>query len=614
MLYAQVVFKFSVEGPFDYRVPEGLAAKIRPGSRVWVFFCNRKSVGYVVRLLPQTSIKNPKNIIEVIDDIPVLDEGMLLLTKNIADYYCCSWGEAIDTSLPESIRCGRKLLSINYPTVVKAPSRFEVEFLHDLEGGNRWGFYLDEIRKTLSNKQQVIAVFADITDLLKAREFFTAQLNVPISVLYRKQPKGLEEWSRIKAGEIDLVLGTRSAVFAPLANPGLIVIDNEDSYAYKQDQVPHYHARTVAFLRSKIIQCRLILGSASLSAESFHLAQAGVLKYTCLGQTVQVPDVLTVDTRGQYLFAPKRGEIFLQYICDNIRSTLENKGKSLIFLNRKGFATYAACQHCGESLKCPRCSINLVYHFGSNMLRCHYCNFKMTPPKICAKCNSGYIKYSGAGTEKVESELHRLFPQAKIKMIAGDENSSIDQADIFVSTESVTRSIDLKFDLTVVMQVDNLLNHVDFRSAEKTFRILTNLLHLTAKRMIIPTALPHHHCFLALARSKPDLFYLKELEQRKSLGFPPYRHLCIIKLRGKKAEKVESLSEELFICLNKWNKNKNIEIISNSPGQPEKLRDNFYWRILIKCLRPEELTEFLKISLKKIKHSGIIITVDMDPV
>jgi primosomal protein N' (replication factor Y) (superfamily II helicase) len=293
--------------------------------------------------------------------------------------------------------------------------------------------------------------------------------------------------------------------------------------------------------------------------------------------------------------------------------SLNNKEKILLFLNRLGFATAASCISCGATLKCPRCSINLVFHYKENSLNCHYCNFKMLPPKLCPACNAGYLHYRGTGTEKIESELSRIFPQAKIKELDIRKDKDISGADIFVASQSVIKEAGLDFGLSGVLSIDNTLNHADFRSSEKAFAILSGLLALTEKKMVIQTSLPKNHIFTALINDDPGLFYAKELRERKELKFPPFRHFGLLKLRGKNADRVGLAAKALFDKLTKDN-NKDTQALSVNPGTPVKLRNNYYWQILLRAKSAPEIGKFLKRSLHGLRHSGIIVTIDIDPI
>ncbi|MFA5410462.1 MAG: primosomal protein N' [Candidatus Omnitrophota bacterium] len=615
MLYAKIVLGLPVEGPFDYSVPEKFTPKIKAGMRARVSFGTRKMTGYIVGVTKKTGIKNIKPLSEIIDRSPVLDKHMLLLTKRISGYYCCSWGEAIETALPEQLRIGRIMPETGETLNKPGKSNPEVILIHDLKGNERWNTYFDNIKEALKNNKQTIVLLPDKKNVLRVKQAMEDKFNCPIGVLFRKEPRELDEWVKIKEGKFNIVLATRSGIFAPLKDLGLVIIDDEQDSVYKQDQVPHYHAREAAFMRINIEKAKLVLGSSAPSLESFYLAKKAKIKYNFIPGTDGFPEIKIIDTRHLALQARRKNIFFSKYLEDAIISCLNSKGKILLFLNRRGFATFASCRHCGITLKCPRCNINLVYHFGENILNCHYCNFKMPAPEICPNCNSGYIRYSGTGTEKIESELTRIFPGARIKRWESSCTLDIQEADIFIATQAIIKEADYRFDLIAVLSIDNSLNRVDFRSAEKTFQMLAGLLGLAQRQLIVQTNSPKHHCFRALESNNIGLFYEEELKERRQLNFPPYQHLGIVKLRSKNEPRVKQAANQLFAKLNKDNhKNKALKIISLNPAQPAKLRGNFYWQILIRAKSPQELAGFLKINLKNFPHSGIIVTVDIDPI
>ena len=616
MLYAKVVLGLAVEGPFDYIVPAYLEKDIAPGVRVWVTLRNRKTIGYVVGLTRKTEIKKLKKILNTIDDYPILDKNMLALTKELSVYYCCSWGEAICTALPQALRKGRgigdnKIALTNSCSQKDSPGLILV---HDLDGRARWDIYLKEIRQTLDNKKAVIVLLPDFNSLLRAQETLAAGLGIKPVLLYRKQANELAQWLKVKTGEAKIVLGTRSAIFAPFNNLGLVIIDEEQDQAYKQDQVPHYNPREVGSMRARCQGSRLILGSSSPSLESLYLVKTNKAKYILIPGKNDFPEVKIVDIKHLPFQDRKRNFAFSKILEDSVSSVLGLKGKVLLFLNRRGFATLASCNNCGLSLKCPRCNINLVYHFKDNVLNCHYCNFKTSPPTICPNCNAGYIRYSGLGTQKLESELSRVFAQARIKRLEGHLDFDIKDADIIVATSSIIKQTGYNFDLIGVLYIDNSLNRIDFRASEKAFDLLIGLMKLTDKKLIIETRIPQHHCFQALLSKDINKFYDEELRQRRELGFPPYRHMVLVKLRGVNPDKVKGASSLLFQQLSVSCKDKGVKIVSVNPAQPSKLRGNFYWQVLINTDNAKKASAFLKRNLKDFSRSGIIVTVDVDPV
>ncbi|MDP3042508.1 MAG: primosomal protein N' [Candidatus Omnitrophota bacterium] len=603
MLYANVVFGLPIDGPFDYIVPVGLEGKISIGARAWVNFRNKKEVAYVVGLNNKTKIKKLKEIVSVIDFFPVLNGAMLQLTKELSEYYCCSWGEAIDAALPDETRKG-KINDRKIETVPFIPILLEKEKENRplfVQGQDRIPVYLREIKKVLAAEKSVIILCSNIPAVERLKEIIQNSLGKEVFIAFRKQPKELEVWEKIRQAGYCVVVGTRSSVFSPVNNLGVIIIDQPEDSVYKQEQSPHYHACQVGLMRAEICGAKVILGSHCLSLESFYLLQKGELDLEIIPPKLTYPQVKVIDVRRLAYAERKNKPMFSKFLLDAIQLALVEKGKVLLVVNRKGFATTVACHDCGSALKCPRCNINLVLHFELDKLKCHHCNFEMPVPKICPDCNAGYIKYFGLGTEKVESELARIFPQARLGQ------------DIVVATSAIINHQELNFDLIGVMVIDNSLNRVDFRAAEKTFALLAGLVSLTAKKMIIQSANVNHHCFQALIKNDPQIFLKEELRQRKQLNFAPFKHMILLKIRGVDLEKVKKAAQDLFQRLNKI-KTASLKLLSLNPGQPAQLRGNFYYQILMRSPSVEKASHFLKLHLKETHLSGIIVTVDVDPV
>jgi len=614
MLFAKVVLGLHVEGPFDYIVPESLSKKIESGMRVGVNFANRKMTGYVIGLTRKSKIKKLKAIEILIDNVPLLDKQALLLTKKVAEYYCCSWGEAIETALPDALRRGRKISFKQADKDQGVKPKEETVLLHDPDMQSRWSAYIKYIREAQEADQRCLIIVPDRSSLLAAERLIQSEFNSCFSTIYRNKPGELNEWVKIKSGEAQIVIGMRSAVFAPLKNPGLIIIDQEQDFVYKQDQVPHYHAREVAYIRNKLNKGRLILGSSCPSLESFYKTTTGEAKYKFFSRKNNLPEIKVVDSSSAAVRFNSKKSFLPKYLQDSMYSSLSLGEKVLLFLDRKGFATTATCSSCNAILRCPRCNINLVYHYKDKLLSCHFCNFKSPLSNLCPICNAGYIKFTGVGTEKAESELSRIFPTARISRIDNQGSNTIAEADLFLSTRSIIQHSANKFDFIAAPFIDNSLNRVDFHASEKTFCLLNGLLDLAKKKFLIQTAFPQHHCFQALLKNDLQSFYGQELKQRKQLEFPPYKHLVIVKIRGKVEEKVKEKGADLFKYLKGRKKDKSIKIISLNPGQPAKLRGNFYWQIILSSKDVKKVNRFLKISLKNFPHSGLIVTVDVDPI
>lgn len=618
MLYAKIVFGLPVEGPFDYIIPKEFEKDAGAGSRVIVTLGRKKNLGYITAITSKTRIKNVKPIMRLLDSSPILDTGFLSLTKELSEYYCCSWGQAIDTALPESLK---KLKSITLLTtgindsINKKDATNRILLVHCPDTEKRWNeVYFKEIKNTLNNNESIIILLPDKSVISKIYQLITTNFNCPVAILTRNQPDELNIWLSLKQNSSGIIIGTRSAVFAPVHNLGLIIIEEENqAYGYKQDQTPHYDARIVSYMRSRIDNASLILGSSLPSLESVYLARDKKLEYIYLPSGKKQPEIKLLDMKGLPVTSPRKNIILAKYLQDSITHALDNKTKILLFLNRLGFATTALCPGCKTILRCPRCGINMAFHYTENILSCHRCNYKIPPPEICPNCNSNYINYLGAGTEKVESEIARIFPKARIHLFKPEDDINILNADIYIASQSITKSTKSHFGLIGILTIDNSLNQVDFRAPEKTFNLLFNLIKLTDNQIIIQTNQAWHYCFKALSQDSADLFYDTELKQRKELKLPPFSHLAAVKIRGKNEEKVKLISNSLYTNLTAVN-HKEIDILSLMPAYPPKLRENYYWQIVLRAKSPIKISKFLKSSLKKFAHSGIIITVDVDPI
>ena len=616
MVFAKVVLGLPIEGPFDYLIPTELESKVKIGARCSVPFRNRKMVGFIVGLSGQTDIKKVKPVYDIIDEAPLLNNEMLILTREVSNYYFCSWGEAIETALPKGLRLARAVdwkpenqFSEKHPKNIKS----RTTLIHDLSKDTRWQIYLERINENIKNNKTVIFLTPYIEYAIEFQKILKTSLNQDIALLHSQQTvcEGISEWGKIKNNQIKIVVGTRLAVFAPVNNLGLIIIDNESDESYKQEGTPHYNARDVAFMRAKINKADLLLADTSPSLETYYLVKKKKYEYIFIGRS-GYPEIKIIDMKRGRFYKRKRPLISLQ-LQNILTESLERKEKIIIFLNRKGFATCAVCPNCSTTLRCSRCNVNLVYHFKEDKLICHYCNQKTEVPRLCPACNASYIRYSGTGTEKIESELSRIYPKAKISIIDNATKVIPRDADILVSTAFIFKHRPINFDLIIVSSIDNTLNRADFRATEKAFAQLVELVTLNPKKLIIQTFIPGHYCFSAIKELEEGLFYKKELTLRKQLNFPPFSHITLIKVRGKNRDRVKEGAQSLFDKLNKANCDKAIRIVSCFPGQPSKLRGNFYWQILIKSKRIEKISEFLKKCLKGFSHSGIIVTVDVDP-
>jgi len=622
MRYAKVITPIPVEESFDYIIPKSILKEIKIGCRVFVPFRNRKLIGYVVGFSNKTKAKKLKPILRLIDNQPFLDREFLSLTKQISNYYCCTWAEAIETALPVSIRKGKAIKISNQTTTYlspsclqQAPSKFGVVLLHDLDGNKRYDIYFEEIEKTLNLNKSIIFLCPQVWQVLKVADLLQKRFGQKIAIIHRNLSKKEEiaNWIQMKGGEIKICLGTRSAVFAPLPDLGLIILDCEEDESFKQNQKPFYHAREVAIMRAKRENIKVILGSVSPSLESYYLAKKRRYRLINLERSKKFPEVKIVNMSRDFL-EKRRRDILSKFLEIRMSQYLTEKKKILIFLNRRGFAIYSHCKVCGFILKCPRCNVSLTYIFEKKKLICNYCNYSLDPPNLCPNCNSSYIRYKGFGLEKLESQLHLFFPQSKIVRLEKGYRADLSNLDILISTKEVLKEEFMKeFDLLGIVLADQSLNLVDFRASEKTFSLFYKLLLLCRESAVIQSYIPQHYTFKYLSKNDYVGFYKEELRQRRSLNFPPFRHIILIKLRGEKESSLIRKSNSFFEKLKRNIKDRDTEIFCPSPDYPSKLRGKFRYRILIKTKNPEKLSLLLKGILRDFSHYRIVITVDVDP-
>ena len=666
-MYADVVINRPIKGPFTYSVPESLKEDIEIGSVVEVSFGNKVVIGYVIGLSDKCDIEKIKPVNSIIDKTLSIDSKMLELTRWISDYYYSSWGEAISAAIPSVVKKGASGKRQRKEKHNEKEEEFEfidgtnehlvpneeqqhaldsiinlmdsrihkVFLLHGVTGSGKTEVYLQSIAHALKLGLSSIVLVPEISLTPQTVARFKARFGDKIAILHSRLigSKRISEWQRISSGAAQIVIGARSAIFAPVKNLGLVVVDEEHETSYKQEDVPRYNARDVAIKRAELSGAIVILGSATPSLESFYAAKNGRFVLIELSERIDsrlLPEVDIVDMREEMTRA-KRIPIFSQKLKEWIEKDIVEKKQVILFLNRRGFSTFISCRKCGYVIKCKRCSVSLIYHFDKKKLACHHCGFNMEPPEICPECNEAYLKYWGLGTEKVESELHRIFPAARIARMDTDstyKRGSHDKVlskfkdghiDILIGTQMIAKGLDFpKVTLVGVISADTALNLPDFRSAERTFNLLTQVAGRAGRsdlggRVIIQSYTPQHYSIQAAKTHDYNTFYDKEISLRKELYLPPFCHMVSLTLRGRKEERVFKASDNLKNNLEKESKAKNIEILGPAPAPISKMKGMYRWSIFLRSETSEAITSILKKALNKNKSSGIIITVDVDP-
>jgi len=660
-MYANVVLGLPIEGPFTYKLPDGLIDKACAGKRAWVPFGSRRLIGYIVEIVDNTKVKNIKDIYSIIDENPVLSEDLLKIAKWISDYYFCSWGEAVEAALPSTLKKGKshmrppQLEPEDYiePTEHLPPTeeqgkalktvwhdieknKHNVYLLHGVTGSGKTEVYLQAIAKALDKKKTSIVLVPEISLTPQAIERFKARFKEHVAVLHSHltQAQRFSEWNKIKSGESSIVVGARSAVFAPVKNLGLIVVDEEHEASYKQQDAPRYHARDVAVKRAYLNDAVVILGSATPSLESYYNARSGSYKFLNLTKRTQarpLPGVQVIDMR-HYMNNSRRQAMLSRPLQEAIKSALDKKEQAILFLNRRGFATFMNCRKCGFVIKCKHCEVSLTYHFQSGELVCHWCGFKQKPPNICPKCSSSYINYFGTGTEKVESEISRLFVSARVNRMDTDATSKrgshkmiLDgfksgHTQLLVGTQMIAKGLDFPgVTLVGVVSADSTLHIPDFRSGERTFSLLTQVSGRAGRgsiigKVLVQTFTPEHYAITLAAKHDYVGFFEKEIELRKELKLPPYSHIVKITFRSKSSAKAFESASKLAAKLTE-KKDKNIfSVAGPAVSWMSRLRKEYRWDVILKAKHAEDAVNLLRRALSGFKKASTVkMAVDVDP-
>lgn len=494
---------------------------------------------------------------------------------------------------------------------------FGAFLLFGVTGSGKTEVYLGAIASALAAGRQAVTMVPEISLTPQMIGLFRERFGSQVAVLHSGLAgrERYEEWRRVKEGKAPVVLGTRSAVFAPLLRPGLFILDEEHEPSYKQDDHLRYHAREIAIKRAQLSGAAVVLGSATPSLESWYRSGRGgpykLLKLPHRIDKKPLPHVTVVDLR-QELKEGNRG-IFSRPLVAAVFDRLSKGEQTILFLNRRGYATFVVCRECGHVLKCGRCDISLTYHL-DGVLRCHYCNFSTRLPAGCPGCGSGYIRHFGAGTQKVEDEAAKIFSGARILRMDSDSTAQRGshekilgtfrrgQADILIGTQMIAKGLDLpKVTLVGVVNADTTLFMPDFRAAERTFQLLTQVAGRTGRgelpgEVLVQTYCPDHYSIVAAARHDAEGFYRVELPLRKSLGYPPFSYLArILFTHGDEGESSKGalLAKEILDKKLSWHDNF-IEVLGPAPATLSRIKGRFRWQLVIKGPRRAELRDIIR--------------------
>lgn len=509
--------------------------------------------------------------------------------------------------------------------------------LEGITGSGKTEVYLQAIAQLLKQGKTAIMLVPEIALTPQMVERFKSRLGDAVAVLHSGLSQGekYDEWRKIERGEAQVVVGARSAIFAPLKNIGVIIVDEEHEASYKQDEAPRYHARDLAIWRSQYHHCPVVLGSATPSLESRARAQKEVYRLLKLNQraktSAQLPQIEVVDMRTE--FANKKYQTFSRPLQEKITDRLARKEQIVLLLNRRGYSSFMMCRDCGYVLPCPNCDISLTLHMDTKTMRCHYCGHEEHIPHRCPNCNADKIRYYGTGTQKVEEELKELFPEARVLRMDVDTTRKKGahekiltlfgekKADILLGTQMIAKGLDFP-DITLVgvLNADTALNLPDFRSSERTFQLLTQVSGRAGRaektgEVVIQTFNPEHYA-IQLAQSQDyEDFYQKEMWMRHQSGYPPYyftvKITCSHPEEQVAAQKMFAIARDLQQELSPQS-----ILLGPAPSAILRVKNRYYYQLIIKYKNEPQLPALLTRLLDQSQidqRKGLYVSIDQEP-
>ncbi len=513
--------------------------------------------------------------------------------------------------------------------------------LHGITGSGKTEVYLRLIGETIKAGRRVIVLVPEIALTPQMMEWYHKRFGGKAALIHSRLSDGerYDQWEGIIKGHYDIVIGARSAVFAPFDNIGLIIIDEEHEHTYKSESAPRYVTHNVAARRCQYHGGLLVFGSATPSMETYHSVAGGKTGLVELKERVgggRLPRVEIVDMRREL----KEGNrsIFSKKLSEEITKVLNNRQQAILFLNRRGYSVAVSCRNCGSVVKCKKCDISLTYHRGEHSLICHYCGYRQRPPTRCEVCGSDKIRHLGSGTEKLQKAVEDSFKGARVLRMDMDTTRKKDahldilkafrthEADILLGTQMVTKGLDFTgVTLVGVVLADFSLNLPDFRASERTFQLLTQVSGRAGRgskpgKVIIQTYNPGHYSIIAAQQQDYGGFFEQEMEIRRKFGYPPYGRLVNIIISGKSQREVadgaNTLYNELREGLKNYNIGKQYELFGPSQAMYSKIKGRYRWQIIIKASILEGITEVLqniRLELLKGPLRGLSVIADVDP-
>ncbi|ATH91372.1 primosomal protein N' [Bacillus glycinifermentans] len=515
--------------------------------------------------------------------------------------------------------------------------RHDVFLLHGVTGSGKTEIYLQSIEKVLNAGKEAIVLVPEISLTPQMVHRFKGRFGSQVAVLHSGLSTGekYDEWRKIHRKEVRLAVGARSAIFAPFENLGMIIIDEEHETSYKQEEMPRYHAKEAAIKRAEHHRCPVVLGSATPTLESYARAKKGVYKLLSLKHRVNsqvMPDVSLVDMREELRNGNR--SMFSRALMEELEKTLEKGEQAVLFLNKRGYSSFVMCRDCGYVIQCPHCEISLTYHRFGQRLKCHYCGFETGMPSTCPECTSEHIRYFGTGTQRVEEELTKILPQARVIRMDVDTTSrkgaheklltsfGKGEADILLGTQMIAKGLDFEnVTLVGVLSADTMLHIPDFRAAEKTFQLMTQVSgragrHEKPGKVIIQTYTPSHYSIQLTKTHDYETFFQQEMMHRRVQAYPPYYYLALITVSHEEVTKTALVTEKIVQYL-KANIQGDAKILGPVASPIARIKDRYRYQCVIKYKQDHQLAPLLKNIMdhykRDIEQKQLTISIDMNP-
>jgi len=641
--YAEVVFNLPVRKTFTYVLPAEAPAVT--GFRVSAPFGKRKLTGLVVgeKDSPPEGVKGIKEISRIIDSRAVFDQRILDLAHWISRMYMCSLGEALSAMIPggrretdtEELPPEEEVRAYELASQQSSAVRAILEkgsgsfYLFGVTGSGKTDVFIEVAREVVTRGRGVIYLVPEISLTHQVIRFFRSTFKDRVAILHSSltPSQRLQEWGRVLDGKVDLVIGARSAIFAPFPSLGMIVIDEEHEGSYKSGTTPRYHARQVAMHRASKENALLLMGSATPSLEAWYHMKEGKLTALHLPERLSggsMPAVQIIDMRSQQ--GPLSG-----LLVDEIGRAHAEGRQSILFLNRRGFSYLFHCRSCGFEMVCSHCSVALTYHKERNRMICHYCGRSAAPITVCPQCGSLDVGYTGFGTEGIEEELQRHFPKMVVRRVDTDavkkkkvlQGALTDfregRTNVLVGTQMVAKGLNFpKVKLVGIVNADTGLQLPDFRAAERTFSLLVQVSGRAGRsipdgRVLIQTYRPGALPILMAREGKLEEFYAAELETRRQLGFPPFSRLIRLLVRGKNRVKVTEACAALARAV-EGRLAGAAEVMGPVEAPLARIAGNFRVHVIVRTTRFPEAHARVSAALHEYKApTGVYVEVDVDP-